>query len=404
MNDLWSVRLKKYQQILLRYSKFVLNDHFVLALLFFTGGLGLGYSNFLKSLPSTIVWWSRPLIVIILVLVLQLGSLVSLLEKPDTVFLLPLENKMFFFLKYAFRYSFSAGVIIQSLCFLVAVPFLGRGIHLTIIEIFLLWLTQLLLKALYLERLLLSGYNDYFDRWWIKLLFEFIGPLVVLLVAVYLSGWVALLVVFSTLIVVHWQLRKAVVHYVFRWNRMLQLEDHRLRSLYRFINLFTDVPQIKGKVYRFKLLDTYLPQIKTPKNIFKFLYWRSLVRKGEYSSLYLRLTLLGCTILMFISNSILALLLTALFLYLIGFQLFPLYHDYDDIVFMHIYPLQEGKQLINFRQVLRTLLVITSIFLFGASIIAGHSIVELLEIAGIIILMIVFLTGNFLTKRAVKNT
>lgn len=404
MDNLWNVRLKKYQRVLLRYSRFVLNDHFVLALLFFVGGLGLGYSNFLRSLPNTLEWWSRPLMVVIFVLMLQMGSFVSLLDEPDTIFLLPLENKMFSFLKRAFTHSFFIALFFQSLSMLISIPFLQQGVHLRTAEIWLLWLTQLLLKAVYLGRFLIISYDVKVDKWWMKLSVEFIIPVSVMILTFYLSAFIALSLTLVSLVVMVYLIRKAAKKNVFRWKRMLQIENHRMMSLYRFINLFTDVPQVKGSVHRFKLLDAYLPKMKTSKDVFKFLYWRALVRKSEYSSLYLRLSVLGFVVLIFIPNIILAIILTMLFMYLIGFQLLPLYNDYDDIIFTHIYPLKKADRLANFRGVLRCLLLLTGVLLVAASVLATHALVETLGVAGTVLLMIVFLTGNFLTKYAVKNT
>ena len=41
MNELWNSRTKQYQKMIMRYLKYVLNDHLILALLFFGGGIGL---------------------------------------------------------------------------------------------------------------------------------------------------------------------------------------------------------------------------------------------------------------------------------------------------------------------------------------------------------------------------
>lgn len=57
MNELWNSRTKQYQKMIMRYLKYVLNDHLVLALLFFGGGIGLAYSNWLKEIhPGTLVY------------------------------------------------------------------------------------------------------------------------------------------------------------------------------------------------------------------------------------------------------------------------------------------------------------------------------------------------------------
>ena len=45
MLELWKKRQAKHQKQMFKYLRYVLNDHFVLALLFLLGGLGLSYSD-----------------------------------------------------------------------------------------------------------------------------------------------------------------------------------------------------------------------------------------------------------------------------------------------------------------------------------------------------------------------
>lgn len=83
-------------------------------------------------------------------------------------------------------------------------------------------------------------------------------------------------------------------------------------------------------------LDAFLPK-PNPENPYRYLYVRCLARSGEYSSLLIRLLVLGSVILAFL-DTYLSLLIAAVFLYMLGFQLIPLATNYDEIVFMHIYP------------------------------------------------------------------
>jgi Predicted ABC-type exoprotein transport system, permease component len=46
MNEIWKKRRASYQKMLLKYLRYVFNDHFVIALLFLFGAFGLSYSNF----------------------------------------------------------------------------------------------------------------------------------------------------------------------------------------------------------------------------------------------------------------------------------------------------------------------------------------------------------------------
>ncbi|MEL5940452.1 ABC transporter permease, partial [Tetragenococcus halophilus] len=49
MKAFFQARLKKHQKRILRYMKYVLNDHFVLMMTFLLGGIGFYYSNWLKT-------------------------------------------------------------------------------------------------------------------------------------------------------------------------------------------------------------------------------------------------------------------------------------------------------------------------------------------------------------------
>ncbi|MCT3599113.1 ABC transporter permease, partial [Levilactobacillus brevis] len=50
MSGLFKTRLQRHLREMAKYLRLVFNDFFVFALLFFLGGLGLDYSNVLKTL------------------------------------------------------------------------------------------------------------------------------------------------------------------------------------------------------------------------------------------------------------------------------------------------------------------------------------------------------------------
>lgn len=49
MNNFFQLRLAKHQKKMMKYLRYVLNDHFVLVCLFLFGGVGFYYSNWLKT-------------------------------------------------------------------------------------------------------------------------------------------------------------------------------------------------------------------------------------------------------------------------------------------------------------------------------------------------------------------
>ena len=95
MLDLWKMRQKTHQKQMFKYLRYVLNDHFILALLFILGGLALSYSNYLKALsPQAEIWYAKPLVLLILVISLQVGRLATLLKPADIVFISPRQAEM----------------------------------------------------------------------------------------------------------------------------------------------------------------------------------------------------------------------------------------------------------------------------------------------------------------------
>ncbi|GFI63478.1 hypothetical protein IMSAG117_00893 [Lactobacillaceae bacterium] len=158
--------------------------------------------------------------------------------------------------------------------------------------------------------------------------------------------------------------------------------------------------QVAAKRRRY--LDRLLPQAK-PGGSFTYLYWRALVRNGETSGLVLRLTVLGAVILYFITEPWLALALAVLFVYLLGFQLFSLYHHYDEVVFMHIYPLDPGNKQKAFQKMLGQLLFVIAVIFTLVSWIQLQNILFSLEFLGVLVLEIVLLTRPYLKGRLAKR-
>lgn len=141
---------------------------------------------------------------------------------------------------------------------------------------------------------------------------------------------------------------------------MIAVEEHRLHRLYRFINLFTDVPEITPEIKRRKYFDVILKKITYSFNhTYLYLYVRRFLRGTEYSGLYLRLTAIGSLALFFIGDRWFALTIGALFIYLIGFQMLPLYQQFRYMTATQLYPVPEAQKLVAIKQLLRVILSVT---------------------------------------------
>lgn len=145
MNELFQTRLQRHLRRMLRYLRLVFNDHFVIALMFFVGGLGLAYSNWLKTLGPQQTW-----IVWVLGLLLWAGLSVShiatLLEPADTVFLLPRERDVHAYFVKAWRYSWWLAQAVQVIFVGLTVPLLMIVDQMTGWSLLALLITQLALK------------------------------------------------------------------------------------------------------------------------------------------------------------------------------------------------------------------------------------------------------------------
>ena len=84
---------------------------------------------------------------------------------------------------------------------------------------------------------------------------------------------------------------------------MIHMEETRLHRIYRFINLFTDVPQITAAAKRRKYLDGLLNRIPFGQETDLSLSICSPLLRGEqYSGLFFRLTLIGVLVLFFVQE------------------------------------------------------------------------------------------------------
>jgi ABC-2 type transport system permease protein len=400
MNELWNKREKNYLIKLLHYAKYVLNDYFVIALLFFMGGLAFYYSNLIKSLPTTPFWWERPVIILWLLVWLQFGRLATLLQPADKIFLAAAQYKLGKYLKKAFTHSLIVASWWQVVGWVLIIPLLIHGLSWSWWLVWGLLVQQLLLKLSWLASKLLLGYQ------WTKKnvqqsLVCLILPFISLTFLVYFHSLVWLFLPLAVIFKIGISARQASG--IFNWQQMIQNEQRRLQSLYRLINLFIDVPQIKGKVYRLKWLDHWLPSIKKSSSIYSFLFLRSFLRRSEYSALFLRLLILAGVVQVFLHGFWMSLLVILVFVYLIGFQQFPLYFSFEDNVFTYLYPVDPKEKYLafkdlNWRLMLLAgsiLIIISQLFSFGIRSLA----VQLISVAVEIWLLNDRLLVSYLKKR-----
>lgn len=366
--DIWTRRLKDHQKMMTKYLKYVLNDHFVIVCLFLLGATGYAYSETLKTV-STEFTYGRIIAVVIFSSSIFIGKLATLTQPADIVFLLQKETEMDSYLKKAKRYSLILPLAVIAFISAAVMPLLVATSSFEFTDWIVFFVYLGLLKEIEL------------DAQWIKIKQPLKKERTVLtltvLLLVILSSVAALYihpfagVAASVLgsILWHLKMKKIKKESRYQWEYMVQKENARLKLIYQFINLFTDIPALKGTIKRRAFLDVVLRQIPLKhKNTYVYLFSKAIVRGTEYSGLILRLSLIGVLLVALLANPLLNVVMSVLFLYLTGFQLIPLYYHYDNHLLSILYPVEKEQKLSAMQIILLVLLVIQSSLFFVANL------------------------------------
>ncbi|MBB1063671.1 ABC transporter permease [Limosilactobacillus fastidiosus] len=363
MNSLFSQRRQRHFMELLKYWRLVFNDHFVIALFFLFGALAYGYSQWLPQLNSHL-WWSRWLLVLWFVLITQVGRLATLIKRPDPVFLLPQVTAIKHYLKQATTYSMILGVLMMLELSAVALPFALTTERLTGIDISLILITALITKVTWLwtaRKAISIRWGEQYRRtiaeYWVNPLIVWlftwlVGPVWGLLVSVVLLG---AMIAYYRNVAIDWQLA-------------VRAEQDRMYSIYRFFNLFTDVPSVQGNVKRRKWATGLISLLENGNRPWAYLYAHGFIRNTEVSGLVIRLTIVGMLIAFFIPVNWLNTVVVLLFIYLVATQIMPFYEQYQNNVFTHIYPIAHQAQVKDFQRLLSKVIVLEMLLIVLASV------------------------------------
>lgn len=363
MSRLFTKRRQRHFMMLLKYWRLVFNDHFVIALFFLFGALAYGYSEWLPTLSAN-QWWPRFLLIAWFVLLAQIGRLATLIKRPDPVFLLPQVGAMDGYLRRAYLYSLVLAEGMTLAGTFAALPFALTTERLSTVDIVAVFLTAVVTKDdwLFTARKSISlrwskqGWRTQAEYWLNPLLAAaatwLVSPLLGLAVAVILD--VAMRLVYRELTI--------------DWQAAVKMESNRMYSVYRFFNLFTDVPSVQGNVKRRRWANGLVRWLSNGHRPWAYLYARGFVRNTDISGIVIRLTLLGMVLAFLVPLQWLNTALVVLFIYLIATQLMPLYGQYDANVLTHLYPVQTEERVRDFQRLLTRVTVIEAALIVLVSI------------------------------------
>lgn len=388
MIKLWRMRLKQHQQQQFRYLRYVFNDHFVIALIFLFGAAIYGYAKLLKHLPTPFLVLRWPVLLILLI-ILQFGHLATLIASADSVFLLPRTYQMHDYLRKSYHYSCLIPMAFILLVNFALYPLLTHNLQWQVWQCLLLMIITLLLKdmALRFELSLLYNENDHEKQQWLVILVDIVVLGIGLFLSLYIGIILGILVDLGMLFLEKNNYRKTAL----QWQYAITKEKQRMTNLYRFYNLFTDVPGFNSNVKARRYLNWLLRNFKlNQRNTYLYLYLRGFLRRTEYSNLFMRLLVINLLLLLFIHQAWLALLINVIFIYLVCLQLVPLFNQYQGMIMIHLYPVNKSIRIISFQKLIKYLLIIqwlmqSIIILFTLPLL--HSIC-LIILVGIFILII----------------
>ncbi|TLQ03929.1 ABC transporter permease [Pediococcus stilesii] len=366
MNEIWNDRSKKYQKMILKYLRYVLNDHLVLALLFFVGGLGLAYSNWLKTLEPGL-WYLKPLLFLVLGMLTMVGQPILLLEEPDKIFLMAQEKNIQVYLKRSIRRSLFSAMLPLLAGSVLIFPLLALEFHNLLVVGILIFSTLIGLFAN-----ILTDYQMLFYGKNLKLIKQ---VLVIALIGIGVAfspilGVIGLIGIFIFNLSL---LGKIFKQGSFYWNKAIKFESNRMNRLYHFFSLFTTVKNIQPRVKRRKYADGIINFLSSKNTTFTYLYSRIIIRSGSQGNLMLRLLLLGALIEGFSNEILLKVLIGAVTTYLIVIQMVDVYRPVHENIFVRIYPINIENQEKDLLSVMKRIILISAIFLTVIGLISNHS-------------------------------
>lgn len=346
LKSLFKKRNKLYYKNLLKYLRYIFNDHFSLVLFFLIGAGGYGYSNYLEGLSEGNIQ-ARLFLLIIFFFISIKTSFKLVVEDADQVFLLAKEEDFYPIFKEEMIKSYFQSLLPVAFLIFITYPIFTVTTGGTKIEGILLFLALVSLKWL---NLVLKIYPYFYQNqmkhhkysWFMYgLTFLVISSMLFLKIKT-----IALLVFLFALLVMYLFLKgKIYFNHLLKWDVMIAAEEARMNRLYRFIAVFVDVPQVDSGMMRLSFLDYPLERLSKiyPKAPYYYSV-RTVVRNKEYRSLILRLTIIASLFLSMTESYLLSFVFTLFFIYILGFQLITLVQNIKDLPQFKISPVTEKNK------------------------------------------------------------
>lgn len=397
----WYKRRSDYWSMANRYWRLIGKNSglmFTLYALFIVGSIY--YKKWLEMLPAD---FPGALVITAFVGIFVFHTpLRTFIEAADLVFLLPLEARLKPYFRKSLKYNmWIQGSIVAAAAIIVSPLFLA-AIYSSPAAFF-----GFLILALFLKQWNIYAHwlEQYFGdvKSGLKL-FRAAGTFLTLYAV--LSGILWLTAIFLVII--------AAGHYVIfyapsknrllKWEGLVELDERQLRKLLRFANLFTDVPEMRGRVHRRQWLSNSVGRLSfNKKNLYVRYFSLTFIRANDYLGLWFRLFAIGIILIFGYQSGYAPYFIGAAVVYLTGLQIFPLWHHPAPQATFHLYPLPAELKKAGFKKVISAALLGQALLISIAGAIAVGTVKSLVVFLIITILIAILFVFTFVNRRIEKG-
>ena len=396
IENIFSDRRKKEQELKLTYSKYIFNSHLIMFLIIVLGAVLINYSKWIAIASKVELYSVYTAATVVFSYYLVSTKIKTYIKEADAVFLLPLEK---YYRKVGLKTVINSTVvhIITVVIFYFATKpitnLIGNIDRLSIIMLLIVIIWNNLLK--YLQVI------HYKEIIWSKLLL-FIVIFMQLLVVFFDDIAIRIIYLISIIVLAvftYYIMKNAgnklnakdQEKYVVNWNQAADYDKHRIESYLKFVNMFVDVPLSGVKVARRNYFDILLPKLTKDnfkkENSFKYYYYRVFLRQENTVYLALRLMLLAALVTFSFKNTYVSGLAIISYSYLTIIQLVPLYKQMSNNIWHSILPVSEDIKIKSYKQLLTSVMIVTTLLLGVVSILlASFSTMNILVIIGSVVI------------------
>ena len=396
IENIFSNRRKKEQELKLTYSKYIFNSHLIMFLIIVLGAVLINYSKWIAIASKVELYSVYIAATLAFSYYLVSTKIKTYIKEADAVFLLPLEK---YYRKVGLKTVINSTVV--HIITVVIFYFATKPITNLIGNIDRLSIFMLLIVIIWNNLLKYLQVIHYKEIIWSKLLL-FIVIFMQLLVVFFDDIAIRIIYLISIIVLAvftYYIMKNAgnklnakdQEKYVVNWNQAADYDKHRIESYLKFVNMFVDVPLSGVKVARRKYFDILLPKLTKDnfkkENSFKYYYYRVFLRQENTVYLALRLMLLAALVTFSFKNTYVSGLAIISYSYLTIIQLVPLYKQMSNNIWHSILPVSEDIKIKSYKQLLTSVMIVTTLLLGVVSILlASFSTMNILVIIGSVVI------------------